>query len=149
MPKPAPKPAGRPEVPLPTHTATGRHPLDPPPDPAAQPRQEQPPPARTGAGVQARTPARQHARTRVRASVDPSPELAALRRMVDVEARRYIAMHAKLTTRAAELTAALDQARAAGATSRDITTWLADIPGTDAIPATLRAGRPPSQRTRE
>jgi len=69
--------------------------------------------------------------------------------MVDVEARRYIAMHAKLTTRAAELTAALDQARAAGATSRDITTWLADIPGTDAIPATLRAGRPPSQRTRE
>jgi hypothetical protein len=37
MAKPAPKPAGRPEGPVPAHTATGRHPLDPSPPPAKEP----------------------------------------------------------------------------------------------------------------
>ena len=72
MPKPKPVPAGRPSVPLPAHTATGRHPLDPPPT-QQQPLIEVTEPAGKPAGSAPRTTSKKPVTSR-RHDVTTSPK---------------------------------------------------------------------------
>lgn len=78
-------------------------------------------------------------------------ELAPWRRMVDVEVRRYLAAHAKLTARGTDLTAAITTARDAGASTDDLKAWLDDIPvpADVPLPADVRSAlkRPSRRRT--
>jgi len=79
----------------------------------------------------ARTPGRTDARPRGRAREDSAnPATSTWRRLVEVEARRYAAIAARLAERDADLAAAVNAALAAGMDAADVRTWLAEAGAT-------------------
>ena len=74
-------------------------------------------------------PARTRARTRAKAREEVPAAVTEMRRLVDVEARRYAAAVRKLNTREEDLARAVAAALDAGATREQVRVWLADVMG--------------------
>lgn len=85
--------------------------------------------ARKRPGPQEGTPARAHARTRVReAPRDPAAALET-RKRVDVEARRYASAARRLAEREDELARVVEAAMSAGASPQQVAVWISDVAG--------------------